>query len=330
VLTELVVCTLIGLHFHSAFVALKATLPYAIFLILLQPMFAIDLQQIWERGLKGHLRFLAIVAAFYLAAMPAVTFLLVEAWKALLPPETWPLLAGAVIVELAPVAMPAPAFTAMAGGDIGLSVLSVILTFLAAPVAMPAYTLLMLHKVVPIPAQRLVNSIVLYIILPFIVGQLLRSYIKARNKPYGEIAVRESLARVNTALAVVSCLSLYWLVGVVFGVAAPTVAKLGTQLTLAVTLLVAFTWLRFAIAAAVNRALSLPWSEAVAVLFAASSNGALGSALAVSVLGPEAGAGAVIAGPVIMFLSMIILLRLLLRRKEHHRAAGGAAETSSA
>ncbi len=311
VLLELAVCIPLGLVAHGVFAALRATLPAAMFLMLLQPMYSIDVSAL--RGGHGRrARFLALVLLLYLVAAPLITLGLVAAWRRLLPAETLGLLLGAVIVELSPVAMPAPAFTAMAGGDVELSVLSVVATFALAPVALPAYAAAMLHRVVHVPVWPLVRSIVLYIAAPFAVGQALRRLVvRGAESP---LEAREALAVLGQRLAVLSCAALYWLVGVVFGVAAPKIVALASAVAEAVALILVFTAARFAVAKLLAAAARLGRREEIALVFAASANGALGTALALAAFGAEAGAGAVIAGPVVMLLTMIIVMRLYMAR----------------
>ncbi len=57
-LIELAACTLLGLRVHSAFMALKATLPVAMFLMLLQPMYSLDLSALRSGGHRRRARFL--------------------------------------------------------------------------------------------------------------------------------------------------------------------------------------------------------------------------------------------------------------------------------
>ncbi len=311
VLAELALCIPLGLLIHDVFMALRSTLPIAMFLMLLQPMYSIDVSAL-RSGHGRRARFLALVLLLYLVAAPLITLGLVAAWRLLLPAETLSLLLGVVIVELSPVAMPAPAFTAMAGGDVELSVLSVVSTFALAPVALPAYAAAMLHRVVHVPVWPLVKSIVLYIAAPFAVGQALRRLvIRAAESP---VEAREELALLNQRLAVLSCAALYWLVGVVFGVAAPKIVALASAVAEAVLLIFAFTAARFLVAKLVSMAAGLGRREEVALVFAASANGALGTALALAAFGADAGAGAVIAGPVVMLLTMIIVMRLYMAR----------------
>lgn len=308
VLAELLVFTALGVRFHNAFTSLKTTLPAAMFLMLLQPMFSIDFSSIRKRGLRQHARFTLLVLVLYLAVAPALTLLLVHVWDNVMPDWTSPLLLGAVTVELSPVAMPAPAFTALCGGDVELSLLSVVVTFILAPVTMPAYIVAILHRVASVPVGQIARSIALYILAPLAVGQTLRTIVTRHASTPVEAA--ETLAEVNARLALVSCLALYWLVAVVFGTAAPVLTRHISTAGGVVALLLVFTVARFLAAKALARLSGLPRRAEIALVFAASANGALGTAIALSAFGPEAGAGAVLAGPVAMLLAMTVVLRL--------------------
>ncbi len=68
--------------------------------------------------------------------------------------------------------------------------------------------------------------------------------------------------------------------------------------------------IRFGIAYGIGKTLKLRWSELVALVYAASVNGALGMAVSLGAYGPEAAAGAVLAGPLGVLIIMILLVKL--------------------
>jgi len=309
VLAELVICTAAGWYFHPLFMALKATLPAAIFAMIFQPMYALDLAAMRRGGHARRAKFLGLVLLMYAAIFPATAYVLVMGWRLALPPETYIILVGAVLVALAPVAMPAPAFVSMCGGDVELSVLSILVTFFASFIVMPVYALLLLHRIVHVPAGLLLKSLLMYIVAPFILGQILR-HLVLRSSGKGVVGL-EAYERVNRVLALLSLLGLYWLVGVVFGVAAPIILRNIVLTLIGVAILYLYFGGRFAIADVLGRAARLERRARIALIYAATGNGALGTAIALATFGPAATTGAVLAGPLVLVTLMILAARIL-------------------
>jgi len=222
------------------------------------------------------------------------------------------MLAGVVLVALSPVAMPAPAFVSMLGGSVELSVATVVLTFLAAPIVIPAYTLLALHRVVHLPPAAVLRSILLFIAAPLVVAQTAKSL--AYRLAGGGVCGAYAVEKLGTVLAWVSTLSLYAIIAVAFGNAAPLVARNAGYAAMLVATLLAYNGVRHGVAYAAARLLRLGYEEEVALVYVGSQNGALGMALAAGVGGVEALVGAVLAGPVAVILSMSIVARIYARR----------------
>ncbi len=313
IVAEIIVCTIAGWLNHGLFMALKASLPAAIFAMIFQPMYALDVSALRRRGLAARLKFLALVLLMYCVVFPAATYLLIVAWRLALPPTTYIILVGAVLVALAPVAMPAPAFVSMCGGDVELSVLSILVTFFASFIVMPGYALLLLHRVVRVPAALLLKSLAMYIVAPFIIGQVLRLLVLHRAG--GGVVGLEAYERVNRVLAAASLIGLYWLVGVVFGVSAPILLRNIVLTVAGVAILYVYFGSRFLIAGILGRASGLERRARIALVYAATGNGALGTAIALATFGPAATTGAVLAGPLVLITLMILAARLLSRSK---------------
>lgn len=313
IIAELFIALAIGPSLHTIFAELKTLMPVLVFAMLLQPMFVLELGTALLERIKRKARHIAATIIMYTAIYPLITYMLAKTWLHALPSATYPLLVGTVLVALSPVAMPAPAFVANLGGDVELSVATIVVTFALAPVVIPAYTLAILHRVVHVPVESLIRSIVLYIVAPFVFSQSLRLILaRAAGSPEERAYV---LRRAGTALAVVSCLALYAVVGIAFGNAAPLIIKMYGTVAAILGILVAYNAARYLVAYAASLVLKAGYRERIALLYTASQNGALGMALAAGVAGVKALSGAVIAGPLTVLLTMSIAAKLVMHKR---------------
>ncbi len=310
VLLEFVVFTLLGLRFHEVFAGLKPLIPVLGFAMLLQPMYAMRL----GAGLLRRLRGAALAAMFILYALvyPVVTLAFTPLWLAILPASLHQLLAGVLLVALSPVAMPAPAFVAMLGGSVELSVASVVITFLAAPFVIPAYTLLALHHVVHLPAVAVIRSILLFIVAPLAVAQAAKTI--AYRAAGGGVRGAYAVEKVGLLFAWMSTLSLCAIIAVAFGNAAPVIARYAYYAALLVAALLAYNAVRHCVAFLAARLLRLNREDEVALVYVGSQNGALGMALAAGLGSVEALVGAVLAGPIAVILAMSAVAKIYARR----------------
>ena len=296
----------LGLVYPGVFRVLKATLPAAIFLMIFQPMFALSLQAVRRGGLRARVKFLGLVTLLYTLVFPAMTAAFFLLAVHLFPGEEARLiLAGAVLVALAPVAMPAPALASIAGGDVELALLSVVWTFMLSFLVLPAYAYLILHAVVHVPVGLIVRALILYILTPFIVGQVLRRLVLRRG--------RGAYVRVNTVLLIVSLLALFYLIFVVFGASAHIIAGNPAAIAAITGALFAYFGSRFLIAYLAGRAAHFDYPRLVSLVYAATGNGAIGVAISLSAFGPVATTGAVLAGPLVLVVLMTVVLKICLR-----------------
>ncbi len=182
---------------------LKPTVPFAVFFMILQPMMVMNFKAFFdERHRKAKLILLILI--LYSIIFPLLTWLFANAWFNV---SVSLVAVGAVLTALAPVAMPAPTFVSALGGDVELSVASIIVTFLASLVVMPAWAYVILHKAVNVPIGMLIKAIAEYIILPLIVGQAIR-FISLNMGGFEKL---------NKALLDVSLVAMYYLIAVIFG-----------------------------------------------------------------------------------------------------------------
>ena len=292
---------------------LKSYVPIAVFLMVLQPMFALNL-----RGLKGRLseklRFLLVVTLLYTLVYPLTAWLYAYLSLPLLPETLKGLVAGAVLVALAPVAMPAPVFTAIAGGDVEASVLSVTWTFILSLIVIPTYSYLILQTTINAPVGKIIQSLVMYIVTPLIVGQALR----ATAERIAGTPLDLPASRLNRILVIVSLTALYYVIFVSFAACEPLIAKHVFATILLAASLFAYFGGRFAISYLAGLLARLDRRTRIALVYAATGNGAIGLALSAP-LGEAPLTGAAVAGPLVLVTMMAILARILAKTAESEK-----------
>ena len=214
VVAEAFIFVALGSSFHY-FKYLKPTVPLAVFLMILQPMFVMDFSVLFKEW-KRKATMLILTLIIYSIVYPLLTWAFFKAFQ--LTSANPYVLAGAVITTLAPVAMPVPIVVASLGGDVELSVLSIIVTFLASLFVIPAWSFVILHKAVPVPITKILRAIGEFIVLPLIVGRIIR-YVVDRSE-------RVSFDDVNLILVATSLCSMYYLIALVFALSADTIMSM--------------------------------------------------------------------------------------------------------
>ncbi|WP_245250334.1 arsenic resistance protein [Thermococcus stetteri] len=298
-----------GIYHRDLFLSLKGTLPIALFMMLFQPMVFMDMKKAFTSLTETKKRYLILLTAFYLALFPALTWLLLKFWLAVMPGTDPRLLAGVVLISLAPLPSSAPAFTNLAGGKFQLTLVGVIWTFLLSLFVMPIYAKLILHTVIEVPMMVLLESLILYIITPLIVSQLTK-YAVLRWK--GE----EGLMGLKEPLVGLSLLGMYWMVVVVFGINGKMIAEKPELIVVGAVIMNVYFILRAAVAYFSGKALDFPFEQNVSLVYSTGSNMTLATAIAIGTFGSLAAVGTALGGPFSDMLLMILFVRLFTLMKE--------------
>jgi len=156
------------------------------------------------------------------------------------------------------------------------------------------------YKAVNVPINVLIKSIAEYVVLPLIVGQSIR-FVTMRTG---------SFEKVNKVLLNVSLLAMYYLIAVIFGNSSHAIEALGLAIALFMVAVYSYFSLRFGLTYGIGKAIKVNKKELIALVYAASANGALGMAVSLGAYGPEAAAGAVLAGPMGVLVLMILLVKI--------------------
>ncbi|WP_245612380.1 arsenic resistance protein [Palaeococcus ferrophilus] len=303
VFTLIFASTYAGVYHRALFLSLKGTLPVALFMMLFQPMVFMDIRKAFTTRTEVKTKYLILLTLFYLAVFPALTWLLLKFWLAVMPGTDPRLLAGVVLISLAPLPSSAPAFTNLAGGKFQLTLVGVIWTFLLSLFVMPVYAKLILHAVIQVPVGVLLKSLVLYIITPLIVGQLTK-YAVLRWKGV------DALMSLKKPLVGISLLGMYWMVVVVFGINGKMIVERPELILVGAIIMNVYFLLRAAVAYFSGKALAFPFEQKVSFVYSTGSNMTLATAIAIGTFGPMAAVGTALGGPFSDMLLMILFVRL--------------------
>ncbi len=307
VLLTMMVAALLGSRIPGPFLALKPLAPLLVFLMLLQPGFALQLRGLRER-LKRKSVYVGVSLMLYAIVYPLLLIPFIGFAATLLQGKLREVLVGGVLVALAPVAMPAPAIVSLNGGDAELSLITVVVTFLAAPFVMPLYAGVLLHRLVSLRVAAIVEAIVVFIGGSLAAGQALR-YLVARAAARRGLEAAAVARLLATLLSIVSCLSLYLLVAIVTGCAARALLANMASVACYTVILLVYDTLRYIVGYAAARLVHADCPARLALVAAGSENGALGMALATP-LGSLPAAGAVIAGPLLVLPTLTLFARM--------------------
>jgi len=292
-----------GVHHRDVFLSLKWTLPIALFMMLFQPMVFMDIRKAFTTRTEIKTKYLAAVTAFYALLFPALTWLLIKFWLAVMPNTDPRLLAGIVLISLAPLPSSAPAFTNLAGGKFQLTLVGVVWTFLLSLFVMPVYAKLLLHTLIKVPTWLLLKSLVLYIIVPLVAGQLTK-YAVLRWKG------KNALMKLKEPLVGLSLLGMYWMITVVFGINGRMIAEKPEIIVVGALIMNAYFLTRAAIAYFTGKALGFPLEHIISLVYSTGSNMTLATAIAIGTFGPLAAVGTALGGPFSDMILMILFVRL--------------------
>ena len=298
----MVVSTILGMYFHPLFTALKPTLPLALFVMLYPMMIGPDFRRLGQFGTNGKYVINNLILNIIISP------LLIYALLQLIPIHNPAFLAGLVLIAVAPMAGSAAAFTGLAGGNVPLTLLGVTLTLLVSIFTVPLYTKLLVGTVIYVPVMKLFYSILIYVIVPLILGQLTR-YIWIRQKGEAHFKANKEI------LSGISMIGMYWMVIMVFGLEGAIVLHHPALAVKAIVLMSIFYVVLFSMAILLAKLFKFSYADMVSLYYSTCKNMSISTALAIASFGPLGGIGAAMGGPFTDMWMMILSVRFLPRLK---------------
>ena len=309
VLFFILVGGIIGLYYRDTLVSLKFTLPLALFLMLLKPMVYMDIKKAFTKVTKTKIQYLLLLTLFYLVIFPLLTLILMKLLLAAFPNVNVNIIAAIVILGLSPMASSAPAFVGIANGRVQLALVGVIWTFFLSLFVIPLYSSWFLNSVVRVPVGILLKSIGLYIILPLVIGQAIKYGVIAFNGERG-------LRALKRPLSYLSLLGLYWMVIEVFGINSKILLGMSWSMLGVLLLLYIYHIIRFGLAYFSGKWIGMPLDRRISLLYSASVNMTLSTALSIGIFGTIAGVGTILGGPLSEMVLMVLLASFMSKMAE--------------
>ena len=298
----IIVNTILGVYFHSVYLFLKPTLPFALFVMLYPMMIGPDFrkaEQFKENGkyIGGNL-FLNLL----------ISPLLIYALLQIIPIHNPAFVAGMVLIAVAPMAGSAAAFTGLAGGSVALTMVGVTLTLLISIVSVPFYMKLLVGTLIDVPVMKLLYSILIYVVVPLILGQLTRAlWIHSKGENHFK-AHKEMLSGI-------SMIGMYWMVVMVFGLEGGIVLKHPALAIKAILVMGIFYLILFSLALLLAKFLKFQYKNMVSLYYSTCKNMSISTALAIANFGPLGAIGAAMGGPFTDMWMMILSVGFLQKIK---------------
>ncbi len=302
----IIVNTILGVYFHQVYAVLKPTLPLALFVMLYPMMIGPDFrkaEQFKENGkyIGGNL-FLNLL----------ISPLLIYALLQIIPIHNPAFVAGMVLIAVAPMAGSAAAFTGLAGGSVALTMVGVTLTLLISIVSVPFYMKLLVGTLIDVPVMKLLYSILIYVVVPLVLGQLTRTlWIHSKGENHFK-AHKEMLSGI-------SMIGMYWMVVMVFGLEGGIVLKHPALALKAILVMGVFYLVLFSLALLIAKLFKFQYENTVSLYYSTCKNMSISTALAIANFGPLGAIGAAMGGPFTDMWMMILSVRFLAKLKDHFK-----------
>ncbi|HVO65086.1 MAG TPA: bile acid:sodium symporter [Syntrophales bacterium] len=161
----------VGKIYQGAF--LKYFIPFALFMMLYPAFLDTDFGVIIKNAFTdGKLLIVALLVNFTIS--PLLMYGLVQLFSAALIPD---LVLGLLIFSLIPGGGMGPAYTSMINGNVGLSIAITAVGLAMSIIFMPLWTVLLIGKVVHVPAAIIVKYLFMIIIIPAALAAVSRRWI---------------------------------------------------------------------------------------------------------------------------------------------------------
>ena len=293
---------ILGRYYHDFFVILKSLLPFALFLMLYKPMVYLDIRKAITKQTEIKMRYFILLTFFYIIIFPFSAFLLMKTIFFVLPNISPNLVAGLVLLVLAPIATSSPAFVEMSRGKTQLVLAGLIYTFFLSLFVMPLGSKLILEHVVKVPIVLLLKSIVVYIIIPLIIGQATRyAVLKYKGS--------QTLENLKAPLEALVLAGLFIMVIIIFGINGIIISKKPQMILYCVLITNIYFLLRWGLVYITGNFLKIPLEQNISLTYSSTYNMTIATAVGIATFGSMAAVGTVIGGPFAEMIQMILLVK---------------------
>lgn len=294
---------ILGKYYHDFFISLKKFLPYALFLMLYKPMTYLKINEAFTKKTDIKKKYLFLLTIFYIIIFPLTSFLLMKFIFLVLPKINTNLVAGLVILTLSPVATSAPAFVGMSKGKMQLTLVGVIYTFFLSLFVIPLGSKLILAHVVTVPIMTLLKSLVIYIIIPLIIGQLTK-YIVLKYKD------EQALEKLKEPLEALVLTGLFIMIIIIFGINGMMIIKEPQIILYGALIMNIYLILRFGLVYITGNFFEFPLDQKISLVYSSTYNMTISTAIGIATFGSMAAVGTVIGGPFAEMIQMILIVKI--------------------
>ena len=193
-----VVFAVIALIYPSAFVWMKAYIPWVLGIIMLGMGMTMTVDDFKSVLSQPKAVVIGVLAQFIV--MPSVALLLCKVFQ--LPPE---IAVGVILVGCCPGGTASNVITYMAKGNTALSVACTSVSTFLAPVLTPAIFYLLASQWLPIDAGSMFVDILKVVIFPIIIGVFLRTLFKEKTEQYIQVMPLISVVGIVVIVADYCC-----------------------------------------------------------------------------------------------------------------------------
>ncbi len=170
----------IALLIPSAFVWMKAYIPWVLGIIMLGMGMTMTIDDF--KSVLAHPKAVVIGVVAHFVVMPSVAYFLCKIFQ--LPPE---IAVGVILVGCCPGGTASNVITYMAKGNTALSVACTSVSTFLAPILTPAIFYVLASQWIPIDAGSMFIDILKVVIFPIIIGVFLRTLFKKKTEQYIQV-----------------------------------------------------------------------------------------------------------------------------------------------
>lgn len=287
---------------------LRLLIPLALLLMLFPAFWEMDRKRLIQVGARPLPLLLALL--LNLLAAPVVMFGLLS-WTSKAIPAG--LMVGLLLFGMIPGGGMGPAYTAMLGGNVNLSVVISASSLLLSLGSVPLWSWLLIGKVVTVPVTLIIRYLLLIILLPMILAAILRGWIIRRRG-------QEAFSQGKGLWQHVSVLGLLMVLFFIPAGEGGLWVSYTTYLWGLILPAATFTTLIMVTAEVTGRAFRLPAGDCIALTVGATTkNTAIALALATAAFGGRGSLAIAVAGPLVQLPIMLCYLKI---RRFYHGVTG--------
>lgn len=288
----------VGLLWPGEVKVLKSWVKVASFLMIYPMMINLNLGEL--SGALTRLRETGAAVIFHFLISPLLLFAILK----LTIPAHPDMASGLMLIAIMPASEMAAAWTGFANGNVALVLIIVVVSFLVALAAVPLGASLVVGQFVPIPLDTVVETVLLLLVTPFVLGYLTRLALIRWRGMEGYLAIKPNLSSFSS-------LGLLLIVFIAFALKGHQIVAQPWLVIVAIAPMLIYYVISFALATGLSMVLKETPEDAVALVYGSiGKNRSMATAIALVALSPEAVIAIAVAGIGAQIPAMLLYLKL--------------------